>query len=360
MSTNLEQKPQTEVKRPYPLPPLPPNRIYVEDTMAAGQYPGSLMLTEDSDPFDSYGYRLEKVLFSGRTKYQDVLIADSYNFGRVLVLDGAIQSSEDDENLYHELLVQPAMLRHPDPKDVLIIGGGEGASLREVLVHSSVKSATMVDLDGEVVEMCREHLPSWHRGAFDDPRAKLVIADGRKFVEEDDSKYDVIVIDVVDMLDNGPAQALYTKEFYAMLKRRLREGGIVVVQGMEFSFLDDRGHAALFRTLRTVFSEVHSYSSLIPSFLSSWGFLIASDWFVPQEWKAEAIDKAIKTKLGSNYLSHLTGEFLLSRFALCKETAFLLSLPGPVLEDGVEFVPPPFIDDIEPDLMSFPVDPSQG
>jgi len=358
MSTNLELKPQQVVTRPYPLPPLPPDRTYVDDQVEKGQYAGSLMFTEDSDPFDTYGYRLKNVLYSGKTAFQDVLIADTYNFGRVLVLDGAIQSSEDDESLYHELLVQPAMLRHPDPKDVLIIGGGEGASLREVLVHGSVKSATMVDLDGEVVELCRQHLVSWHCGAFDDPRAKLVIADGKSFVENDDKKYDVIIIDVVDMLDNGPAQALYTKQFYGSLRQRLRPDGIVVVQGMEFSFLDDKGHAAVMRTLRTVFSEVHSYSTLIPSFLSSWGFLIASDWFVPQDWSAEAIDRAIKSKLGSKYLSHLTGDYLRSRFALCKETQFLLSLGGPILEDGVEFIAPPFIDDTDPDIMIFPVDPT--
>ncbi len=355
MSANCDQKPI--VTRPYPLPALPPDRMYVDDETIKGGNPGSLMFTEDSDPFDTYGYRLKSVIFNGKTAFQNVLIADSYNFGRVLVLDGAIQSSEDDESLYHEMLVQPAMLRHPDPKDVLIIGGGEGASLREVLVHGSVKSATMVDLDGEVVELCRQHLGSWHCGAFDDPRAHLVIADGKKFVEDDDKRYDVIIIDVVDMLDNGPAQALYTKQFYELLKLRVREGGIVVVQGMEFSFLDDKGHAAVMRTLRTVFSEVHSYSTLIPSFLSAWGFLIASDWFVPQDWSAEAIDRAIKTKLGTKYLSHLTGDYLRSRFALCKETKFLLSLGGPILEDGVEFVPPPFIDDTDASIMVFPVDP---
>ena len=131
---------------------------------------GALVFVEDSDYFDQYTYRLKSVIYNGRTAFQNVLIADTYNYGRALMLDGAIQSSEDDETLYHEILVQPAMLRHPDPRDVLIIGGGEGATLREVLVHRSVKSATMVDLDREVVELCREHLPTWHRGAMDDPR----------------------------------------------------------------------------------------------------------------------------------------------------------------------------------------------
>ena len=176
-----------------------------------------------------------------------MLIADTFNYGRALFLDGSIQSSEDDEALYHEMLVQPAMLRHPNPRDVLIIGGGEGATLREVLVHRSVNSVTMVDLDREVVELCREHLLPWHRGAFDDRRVRLVYGDGRKFVEDDDGHYDVVIVDVVDMLDNGPAQALYTRQFYERLRRRLRPDAIVVVQGLEFSFMDDKPHVALSR-----------------------------------------------------------------------------------------------------------------
>src|SRR5262249_47926390 len=160
-------------------------------------------------------------------------------YGRMLVLDGAIQSAEDDEALYHEMLVQPAMILHPHPENVLIIGGGEGATLREVLVHSSVRSAIMVDIDQEVVALCREHLGAWHCGAFDDPRVQVVYGDGRAFVENDDRYYDVVIVDVVDMLDNGPAQALYTRQFYELLYRRLHPQGIVVVQGLEFSFLDD-------------------------------------------------------------------------------------------------------------------------
>ena len=174
---------------------------------------------------------------------------------------------------------------------------------------------------------------------------------------ETDGRYDVVVIDVVDMLDNGPAQALYTRQFYELLQRRLRPGGIVVVQGLEFSFMDDKPHAALARTLRTVFSEVHSYRVHIPSFLSGWGFLIASDWFVPSQWTADEIDRSIQAKLGSQWLEHLTGEYLKSCFCLCKETQFLLSLPGPILEDNIPFVPPPDIEDIEPPIAQFPIAP---
>ncbi len=294
-------------------------------------------LVERSDLFDRYTYRASRILHRGTTAYQSIIIADTVNYGRALFLDDAIQSTEGDEEVYHELLVHPAMLAHPDPRDVLIIGGGEGAVLREVLRHRTVRTATMVDLDREVVELCRTHLPSWHDGAFEDPRTHLVIQDGRGFVEQGTRRYDVVIMDVVDMFDNGPAQALYTRQFYQQLRRRLQPGAIVVIQGMEFSFLDHYPHAALARTLRTAFSEVHSYRVDIPSFLSSWGFVLVSDWCVPAQWSAAGIDQRIRQRLSPDDLHHATGEFVVSRFSFCKATRALLAEPGPLLEDGVAF-----------------------
>lgn len=302
-----------------------------------------LIFRETSDPFDEYLYRLSQVVFSGATAFQNVLIADTYNWGRILALNGAIQSSQEDEKLYHEMLVQPAMLRHPAPQHVLIIGGGEGAPLREVLAHRCVTSVTMVDIDRELVELCRTHLVSWHQGAFDDPRVRLVYEDGRAFIENDRNGYDVVIVDVIDMLDdNSPAQSLYTKQFYQKLHDRLSRNALVVIQGLEFSHIDYEGHAALSRTLKTIFSEVHSYRVHIPSFLSSWGFLIASDWFRPADWTPQSIDQAIAERLDfGSQVEHITGDFLKSAFTLCKETRSLLSQPGPILEDGVPFKPLP-------------------
>ena len=355
MTSIVSERP---VVRPYPLPPLPPNYYYKEGPSVADVGDGAIVFVEDTDYFDRYTYRLSKILYSGRTAFQNVTIADTLNYGRALMLDGAIQSAEEDEGLYHEMLVQPAMLRHPEPRDVLIIGGGEGATLREVLAHASVRYATMVDLDQEVVELCREHLGAWHRGAFEDPRARVVYQDGRAFIENDDAYYDVVIIDVVDMLDNGPAQSLYTRQFYERLRTRLRPNALVVIQALEFSFIDDKAHVALARTLRSVFPEVYSYRVAVPSFLSSWGFLIASDWFRPSEWKSDDIDAAIAQKLGGQWLNHANGEFVKASFCHCKDTLFLLSQPGPLLEDGVEFIPPPYIEEVEPPLAQFPAQPS--
>ncbi len=344
----------SEVTRPYALPKLPPDHIWVEPPDPAAAAGSDLVAVEHGDPFDRYIYRLKNVVFQGRTAQQSVLIADTWNYGRALFLDSVIQSSAEDEALYHEMLVQPAMLRHPSPRDVLVLGGGEGASLREVLAHRSVRQVTMVDFDRELVELCRTHLLRWHRGAFEDKRVRLVFEDARAFVARDDGRYDVIVIDLVDILEDMAASRLYSRQFYTLLRQRLRPDGIVVVQGLEFSFSDDRGHAALARTLRSVFGEVHSYRTHIPSFLGAWGFVIASDWVRPLDWAEAEIDRVIAERLG-DWPDHLNGGFLRACFTHCRATQFALSMPGPLLDDDVVFVPPPDVEEIVTGAMVFPV-----
>ena len=309
---------------------------------------------DTSDPFDLLGYQIKAVVDARRTAFQQVAIVDTCSFGRVLFMDHVIQSSEYDEALYHEMLVQPAMLAHPAPRDVLIIGGGEGAALREVLAHRSVRRCRMIDIDREAVEMCRVHLPQWHRGAFDDPRAEIVFAEGRAAVEASDDRFDVIVIDVVDLFENGPAQRIYTVQFHRLLKDRLRPGGILTVQGLELSHIDYKEHAALARTLATVFAEVHSYRVPVPSYMGPWGFLVASDWFRPHDWRAETIDGIIRGRLESAWLKHLDGAFFVASLQLCKETRNAFSIPGPILEDDMLYRVPPDVFNTDPWHGSFP------
>ena len=134
------------------------------------------------------------------------------------------------------------------------------------------------DLDQQAVEVCREYLPSWHRGGFADPRAHVIYSDGRAFVDNDTSKYDVVIIDVVDMLVNGPVLRLYTRQFYHALRQRLRPNAIVMVQGLEFSFYDYKQHCAMVRTLR---------------FLVTGGIILASDWVKPERISAATFDLLI-------------------------------------------------------------------
>jgi len=299
---------------------------------------GLPQLFERSDPYDLYIYALTNIVYNAASKFQHILVADTVNFGRALILDGHIQSTKADETLYHEMLVQPAMLAHPRPEKVLIIGGGEGASLREVLVHSSVKKAVMVDIDGQVVDVCKEHLIDWHRGAFDDPRTELVVGDGRAYVFETEEKFDVVIIDVVDMLSEGPAKALYTTEFYQRLKECLNPQGLLVVQGMEYSIYD-KGHFILLRTLKSAFKEVHSYTTVVPSFLASWGFAMASDWFDPSDWQPKHIDSNIDIRI-PGWLKHLDGAFFKSTLVHSKYARFLMSLDGPIVQDKQPYEDP--------------------
>jgi spermidine synthase len=344
----------SRIVRPYPLPELRPGEFYVEPIDPATITGQSIYCIEVDDPFDHFVYRVKSIVCSAQTPFQHVVIADTYNYGLALFIDGKIQSSFDDEALYHEMLVQPAMLLHPNPRSVLIVGGGEGATLREVLAHNLVRSVTMVDIDQQAVELCRQFLPSWSRGAYEDSRTRVVYTDGRKFIEETDELYDVVIIDVVDMLADGPAFKLYTREFYRHLRKRLRPDAIVTIQGLEFSHSSFKQHVALVRTLRTLFPEVHSARVAVPSFLGTWGIIMASDWVTPRNMRAETIDHLVEQRLGHDWLDHVNGEFVIASYAHCKETRYVLSQPGPILEDDVLFIQPPDAEDIDPTRAKLP------
>ncbi|MCH8891905.1 MAG: fused MFS/spermidine synthase, partial [Chloroflexi bacterium] len=210
--------------------------------------------------------RVRQVYYSGQTAYQKVEILDSELFGRSLVLDGKTQSTERDEHIYHETLVHPAMLCHPGPKQVFIGGGGEGGTLREVLAHRSVERATMVDLDPEVVELCRKYLPNHHQGSFDDPRTHLLHEDARGYLENTSDSYDAIILDLVDPLEGGTAALLYTQEFYAIAKARLNPGGVLVTQSGPAGLLSyTECFTTIFNTLGTLFSQTKAAQVHIPA-----------------------------------------------------------------------------------------------
>jgi spermidine synthase len=242
-------------------------------------------------------HSIKERIYSGRTKFQSVDIINTGSFGVCLVLDGKIQSSEADEFIYHEALVHPAMLTHPQPEKVFIAGGGEGATLREVLAYKTVKRAVMVDIDEEVVELCRRFLPSWHQNAFDDPRAELHFADARKYLEESSDKFDVIIIDLVDPLEEGPARLLYTKEFYQTVKKKLEPHGIMSVQAESAEWMNLDNFTAIAATLGSVFPIARPYQVQIPSFLGLWGFISASQSLDSSELTPKEIDTRIAARI---------------------------------------------------------------
>jgi spermidine synthase len=216
---------------------------------------------------------VERVLLHRHTGLQEVLIFENPTLGRVLVLDGIVQTSERDEFVYHEMMTHVPIMAHGAARDVLIIGGGDGGALEEVLKHGSVARATMIELDPAVVEIAREYLPSISRGAFDDPRAEFLFADGVEFVATTDRQFDVILLDTTD--PTGPGELLFTETFYADCRARLRPGGIVVGQSGNPVSEPDRIRACRDR-LGRVFADASFILTAVPAYLGgpfvfAWG-----------------------------------------------------------------------------------------
>jgi len=280
---------------------------------------------EIGTPHETHNFGVKEVLLSKQTAFQHVTILDTFEYGKMLVIDGRTQSAEDDEHIYHECLVHPALVAHPEPRRVVIIGGGEGATLREVLRHPSIERVVMVDIDREVVEQCQKLLPEWHKGAFDDPRVELVFADGKEFVTRTSERFDVVIVDVCDVLEDGPALALYTERFYGHVKQRLTDPGIVVVQAMELSELDHTDHVTVHRTLSHVFRHVESYATFVPSFWASWGFVVASDTVRVSSLSADEVDGVLRSRGIEPALSHYDGQTHQHVFALPKAVRQILT-----------------------------------
>ncbi|MDQ7844884.1 MAG: fused MFS/spermidine synthase, partial [Armatimonadota bacterium] len=201
---------------------------------------------------------------------------------------------EVDEYIYHELLVHPVLVAHPAPRRVLVCGGGEGAPLREILRHPTIEQVVMVDIDEELVALCREHLPGWHAGAFDDPRVRLRYGDARAFVEETKERFDVVINDVTDPIEGGPSKLLFTREFYQAVARVLAPEGLFVTQAIGVHYdAGDRLHAMIHHTVRQVFPHTRSYCEYILSFDYPWAFVAGARRPVWDDLSAAEVDRRL-------------------------------------------------------------------
>ena len=236
---------------------------------------------------------LKRILYRHRSKYQDIVVAESFDYGLTLILDGKTQSSQRDEFIYHEALTHPAMLLHGSPRRVLVLGGGEGATLREVLKYASVEEAVMVDIDEDVVNIAREYLKFMNEGVFEDKRVKLIIGDALDYVFRAKDSYDVVIADLSDPLEEGPSYKLYTVEFYRRVAELTGNQGVFVTQAASPTNTP-KVHAVIYRTLREAFKHVAYYHVFIPSFEAVWGFVIASNGRDPRELRAEHVDVALE------------------------------------------------------------------
>ena len=253
---------------------------------------------ETTTSVEGHMHAIVRTIVEAQTKFQHVEIMETASYGKALVLDGRIQSSQADEFIYHEALVHPGMLAADNkPESGLVIGGGEGATLREILRYPSVKRAVMVDIDGEVVDLCKKHLPEMHQGAFEDKRTELRHEDARAYLEKTSERFDFISIDLVEPLEEGPACMLFTKEFYTLIRERLTPGGAMTMQAGMTKVGELNFFTAIHRTLRDVFPVVAGYQAFISCFGTPWGFITATKMVDPRKQTVEAVDKLIADRI---------------------------------------------------------------
>jgi spermidine synthase len=250
--------------------------------------PGVLSLVEIKDVIESFRTRAGQL----------VEVVDLEFLGRSLFMEKLLMIVFRDEFIYHEILVHPVMLTHPSPKDVLIIGGGDGGALREVLKHPSVERVDLVELDPDVVDLFRYRIKDVSQGSFESDKLRIIFMDGRKYVQETKEKYDIVIVDVND--PRGQAKRLYTKEFYAEVSRILRDDGIMVTHSEGAYFYTD-AVLRIFSAVKVNFRIARLARTYVPSFRDEWTFSIGSKLYDPLEAdvEREIERRGIKTRFYS-------------------------------------------------------------
>jgi spermidine synthase len=237
-----------------------------------------LWFTERQTDDLSIGLRIEKTLHSEQTEFQGLDVIETKQYGRMLVLDGCVMTTDKDEFVYHEMLGHVGMHTHPNPKKVLVVGGGDGGVIREVIKHPSVEQAVLAEIDGRVIEVSKEYFPHIAQGLAD-PRVDVQVADGIKHVLEHPNTYDVIYIDSTDPI--GPAVGLFAKDFYQAVFHALKDDGLFVAQ-TESPFHKADLIRQVNQDIRDIFPQTHLYLAHIPTYPTGmWTFTMGSKKYNP-------------------------------------------------------------------------------
>ncbi|MGI6157370.1 MAG: polyamine aminopropyltransferase [Saccharofermentanales bacterium] len=240
------------------------------------------------------GFRVRRQLFSRHSEYQHIQVFDTYEFGRILVMDGVIMMTEKDEFIYHEMITHVPMAVHPHPRDVLVIGGGDGGVVRELCRYPEVRSIVLVEIDPMVIAVARRYLPTVS-GAFDDPRVTILNEDGLRYVRRCRDRFDVIIVDSTDPF--GPGESLFTREFYGNCRHALHADGILVNQHEGPFYREDAEEAAAtHKKTRAIFDISRVYQAHIPTYPAGhWLFGFMSMTYDPIEdfdearWRAHGL-----------------------------------------------------------------------
>lgn len=227
------------------------------------------------DHTDGYGVRwkISNVLHEEKTRYQELSVVETLQWGKALILDGMMQTTEKDEFIYHEMITHIGMNAHPSPQNILIIGGGDGGVAREVLKHPEVETVELVEIDERVIEISKKYFPSISAG-YSDKRVKVKVDDGIAYAKNTSKKYDVIIVDSSDPI--GPAVGLYTRDFYSDLYDTLNDEGLLVVQS-ESPIIYKDIFVEIYRNMNAVFNQAFVYLASVPTYVSGpWSFTIGS------------------------------------------------------------------------------------
>lgn len=252
-----------------------------------------LWFTEKQTEHFGITAKTRKSLVREKTEYQDLAIIDTVEFGRMLVLDDMVMTTERDEFVYHEMVAHPALFTHPNPRHVLVVGGGDGGVIREVLKHPKVERAVLVDIDGQVIEYSKRYLPSI-AGSLDDPRVTVLVDDGFRHIHDHKNEYDVIMVDSTEPV--GPAVQLFTRGFYQGIHDALKEDGIFVAQ-TDNPWFKAELIRNVHRDVREVFPIVRLYIANIPTYPSGlWTFTMGSKKYDPLQ-----VDEASIPELDTKY-----------------------------------------------------------
>lgn len=270
---------------------------------------GEQWIGEAFTPGDVWQHRVTHVFVQKQTAFQELMVVDSPVYGRALVLDQRWQTCTGDEFLYHEPIVHTPLVLHGEPRRVLIAGGADGGAVREVLKWSSVERVVLVDIDGEAVEACRQYLPEIHQQAFDDPRVEIQISDAFEFIQQA-RDFDVIIADLTDPIESGPAYKLFTKEFFEHCKKALRPGGYFINQAGSMSPPLAGSLARVAKTIGAVFADTCVVTANVPTYGSSWGFVLASDNQIDKRPEPTRIDAKLASSIQGK-LRMFDGEALL-------------------------------------------------
>jgi spermidine synthase len=289
---------------------------------------------EATTPAEGHMHAIVRSVVDTRTKFQHAQIIETPSCGKCLVLDGRMQSTQLDDFIYHEALVHPGLLTvDRPPESALVIGGGEGATLREILKYPSIRRAVMVDIDDEVVALCRRYLPEMHRGAFDDPRTEVRHEDARGYLERTDERFDLIVSDLPEPMEAGPACFLYTREFYRTVHDRLTPTGTLTMQAGMTKACELGFFTAIHSTLRRVFPVVAGYQAFVSCFGTPWGFIVASRKIDPRRLDPPAVDRLIADRLRGS-LEYWDGVTHQHAFALPKHIRKAVDAESRVVTDA--------------------------